>query len=130
MRVTQWVNVTSVGGEVTLEVLRELERGAAGVEVYDSSQRCGAPEATIGKTLRYQLRGVDLWAEVEFFPCAVNSNAMGKWTPVGVVVFKDGKWVLAGVLLTKLSRHLIKSAAAGLDFEVAQAIEGKTPGDA
>ena len=103
------LNILSVNGLVTREMLVELERSAPGVEVVSTVEH-----RKIGRCTQYWLSGEDLWAEAELEDDAVVSLA-GTHAE-SVLALKDGKSVLCVVVVTTLPRGMLDAAAQGKAF--------------
>lgn len=103
------LNILSVNGQVTPEILAQIERSEPGVEVLSTVER-----RKIGRCTQYWLDGEDLWAEVELEDDAVTDLA-GTHAE-SVIALKDGRPLLCVVVVTTLPRGMLDAAAQEKPF--------------
>jgi hypothetical protein len=104
------LNILSVNGQVTLEILTDIAaRAEPGVQIVSTIER-----RKIGTCTQFRLEGEDLWAEVDLEPDAV-MHLEGTHAE-SVIALKDGKPTLCVVVVTTLARGMLDAAAQHKPF--------------
>jgi hypothetical protein len=93
MSETFWINVASGNEPSMLALVRDVARTAPpGVPVFNVREKPGSPP--VAKTLRYEMRGIDMWAEVEELRAV-----RGQHTPLALIDYGKRPPELYAVLL-------------------------------
>lgn len=114
-KITIRLNIASAGnGLPTLnrKQLARITKRSKPVDIYTIE---GSPKYSVGRVLRYELTGDDLWAWCELDARAEGARAMAMLgsTP-------DGSIEIKAVVLSNLPKAMLEAAGAGLSFQEAQ----------
>jgi hypothetical protein len=115
------INIASVSAEMPADVLAALAKSEPGLFIFDVSKN-----SRVGKTTAYGFTGPDLWAEVELDE---GVSLVGVRAAAAIVMAPTGP-VLAGVMLTRLSRPMIEAVGLGLSYPQAVTLVSAKKGQA
>jgi hypothetical protein len=114
-RITIRLNIASAGNGLpsrTLEELTAIARRGTPVDIYTEA---GGVDRPVGRALRYEMSGDDLWAI-----CDLDVGAQRARAAAVLARQPDGILKLAAVWLTDLERPMIETVGAGLTYPEAQ----------
>jgi hypothetical protein len=106
---------------MTAAVLAAVAKSEPGLSIFDVSAN-----RVVGKTTAYRFSDPDLWTEVELDE---GVSLVGVRAAAAIVMAPTGP-VLAGVMLTRLSRPMIEAVGLGLTYPQAVSLVNAKKGEA
>lgn len=109
------MNIASAGNglpRISVEQLATMAKQSEPVDIFTVAAGADRP---VGRAMRYELVGDDLWAY-----CELDERATGARAAAMIIELPDGTLTIKAVWLSELPRAWIEAVGANLSFEEAQ----------